>query len=116
MTPFDRTAYGHWTTVPTRWNDNDVYGHVNNTVHYAAMDTVINAWMIEQGVLDVEHHANLLPWVQRSTGARRAARGAGTATASISAILHAITHTTSEPDTRQHTHHNNSRHPRPVRV
>lgn len=41
--------------VPTRWNDNDVYGHVNNTIHYAAMDTVINAWMIEQGVLDVEH-------------------------------------------------------------
>jgi acyl-CoA thioester hydrolase len=40
--------------VPTRWNDNDIYGHVNNTVHYAAMDTVINRWMIEQGILDLE--------------------------------------------------------------
>ncbi|MEP6797078.1 MAG: thioesterase family protein [Lapillicoccus sp.] len=39
--------------VPTRWNDNDVYGHVNNTVHYLAMDTVVNAWLIDHG-LDVE--------------------------------------------------------------
>lgn len=48
-----RDAYPYWSQVPTRWNDNDVYGHVNNTVHYAAMDTVINRWMIEQGVLDI---------------------------------------------------------------
>ena len=46
-------GYPYVMDVPTRWNDNDVYGHVNNTVHYAAMDTVINAWMIEQGVLDL---------------------------------------------------------------
>jgi acyl-CoA thioester hydrolase len=38
--------YVHWETVPTRWKDNDVYGHVNNVVHYALMDTVINEWMI----------------------------------------------------------------------
>jgi acyl-CoA thioester hydrolase len=37
--------------VPTRWNDNDMYGHVNNTVYYAAMDTVINTWMIEEAGL-----------------------------------------------------------------
>ncbi len=49
-----RDDYRYWSTVPTRWNDNDIYGHVNNTVHYAAMDTVINRWMIEQGVLDLE--------------------------------------------------------------
>ena len=49
-----RDDYHYWSTVPTRWNDNDIYGHVNNTVHYAAMDTVINRWMIEQGVLDLE--------------------------------------------------------------
>jgi acyl-CoA thioester hydrolase len=48
-----RAAYPYWSEVPTRWNDNDVYGHVNNTVHYAAMDTVINRWMIEQGLLDL---------------------------------------------------------------
>jgi acyl-CoA thioester hydrolase len=48
-----KDAYAYWSEVPTRWNDNDIYGHVNNTVHYAAMDTVINRWMVEQGVLDL---------------------------------------------------------------
>lgn len=46
-------GYPHARLVPTRWNDNDVYGHVNNTVHYLAMDTVINAWLIEHAGLDV---------------------------------------------------------------
>lgn len=45
--------YQHWETVPTRWNDNDVYGHVNNVVHYAFMDTVINNWLITRGGLDI---------------------------------------------------------------
>lgn len=48
-----RDAYPVWSLVPTRWNDNDIYGHVNNVIHYAAMDTVINQWMIEQGILDL---------------------------------------------------------------
>lgn len=48
------TAYPHRVPFPTRWNDNDVYGHVNNTVHYMAMDTVINAWMIETAGLVVD--------------------------------------------------------------
>ncbi|AMM20665.1 thioesterase [Frondihabitans sp. PAMC 28766] len=38
--------------VPTRWNDNDMYGHLNNTVYYAAMDTTINTWMIRVAGLD----------------------------------------------------------------
>ncbi len=46
--------YPHWQTVPLRWKDNDVYGHVNNVVHYSLMDTVINTWLIERGGLDIE--------------------------------------------------------------
>lgn len=38
--------YAHWVTVATRWKDNDLYGHVNNVVHYSLMDTAINEWMI----------------------------------------------------------------------
>lgn len=49
----DRTAYPHWRDVPTRWKDNDVYGHVNNVVHYSLMDTVINTWLIEEAGLDI---------------------------------------------------------------
>ena len=36
----------------TRWNDNDQYGHLNNTVYYEAMDTAVNTWMIRAGGLD----------------------------------------------------------------
>ncbi|OQO92993.1 acyl-CoA thioesterase [Saccharomonospora piscinae] len=46
-------SYAHWEIVPTRWKDNDVYGHVNNVVHYAFMDTVINNWLITKGGLDI---------------------------------------------------------------
>jgi acyl-CoA thioester hydrolase len=46
-------GYPYQVIVPTRWNDNDIYGHVNNTVHYAAMDTVINQWLIERAGLDI---------------------------------------------------------------
>lgn len=45
--------YGYWETVGTRWNDNDIYGHINNAVYYAYMDTVINNWLIAEGGLDI---------------------------------------------------------------
>ncbi len=45
--------YQHWEPVSTRWHDNDIYGHVNNTVFYAYMDTVINDWLIAAGGLDI---------------------------------------------------------------
>lgn len=48
-----RDAYAHHLEIPTRWNDNDVYGHVNNVEFYAFFDTVINAWLIGEGGLDI---------------------------------------------------------------
>ena len=44
-----------WREIGTRWADNDAYGHVNNTVYYAWFDTAVNAWLIEAGLLDIEH-------------------------------------------------------------
>ena len=38
--------------IPTRWHDNDVFGHVNNVVYYGWFDTAVNAWLIENGFLD----------------------------------------------------------------
>lgn len=46
-------TYPHWGTRPTRWNDNDTYGHLNNAIHYAMVDSVINAWLIERAGLDI---------------------------------------------------------------
>jgi acyl-CoA thioester hydrolase len=52
-----RAAYPHLADIPTRWNDNDVYGHVNNVEYYAYFDTVINAWLIREGGLDIARGA-----------------------------------------------------------
>lgn len=49
----DRSAYRTFRRIATRWRDNDVYGHVNNAVYYEYIDTVVNSWLIEQGVLDL---------------------------------------------------------------
>ena len=51
--PRPRSDYRHFTTVQTRWADNDAYGHVNNTVHYQWFDSVVNRWLIDHGLLDI---------------------------------------------------------------
>ena len=49
----DRGDYAHFLEIHTRWNDNDVYGHVNNVEYYGYFDTVINHWLIHEGGLDI---------------------------------------------------------------
>ncbi len=45
--------YPHSLIIPTRWADNDVYGHVNNSVYYFYFDTVVNKWLIDKGLLAI---------------------------------------------------------------
>jgi acyl-CoA thioester hydrolase len=45
--------YKHRLAIPTRWVDNDIYGHVNNAVYYSYFDTVINEYLIREGGLDI---------------------------------------------------------------
>jgi acyl-CoA thioester hydrolase len=45
--------YPHHLVIPTRWMDNDVYGHVNNVVYYSWFDTAVNRFLIDEGVLDI---------------------------------------------------------------
>jgi acyl-CoA thioester hydrolase len=52
--PEVRNRYPHFLTVPTRWMDNDVYGHVNNVVYYSYFDTVVNEYLISTDALDIE--------------------------------------------------------------
>ena len=52
--PEQRTAYHYFRRIPTRWMDNDVYGHVNNVVYYSYFDTVVNAFLVYEGGLDIE--------------------------------------------------------------
>ncbi|MEY4139232.1 MAG: hypothetical protein RLZZ371_1414 [Pseudomonadota bacterium] len=53
--PEPRSAYKVFRPISTRWMDNDAYGHVNNVIYYSWFDTAVNAHLIEQGVLDIEH-------------------------------------------------------------
>jgi acyl-CoA thioester hydrolase len=52
-----RAGYRHFLAIPTRWMDNDTYGHVNNVVYYAYFDTVINEYLIRRGGLDIHDGA-----------------------------------------------------------
>jgi len=54
-----RSAYPVFRTITTRWMDNDAYGHVNNVVYYSWFDTAVNAYLIENGVLDIHHGASI---------------------------------------------------------
>ena len=39
--------------IPTRWMDNDHYGHVNNVTYYSYFDTAVNGWLMEATASDI---------------------------------------------------------------
>jgi acyl-CoA thioester hydrolase len=45
-----RDAYRHFSSISTRWMDNDAYGHINNVVYYSYFDTCANAFLIANGL------------------------------------------------------------------
>ncbi|MEL7372634.1 MAG: thioesterase family protein [Myxococcota bacterium] len=61
-----REEYPHFLQIPTRWMDNDVYGHVNNVVYYAYFDTAVNRFLIERKVLDI-HQGPVIGYVVESS-------------------------------------------------
>jgi len=52
--PWPRQSFPYLHPTPTRWADNDVYGHVNNVTYYAYFDTAVNALLLARGVLDIQ--------------------------------------------------------------
>lgn len=52
-TPSSRDDYRAFRTIQTRWMDNDIYGHMNNVVHYSLFDTAVNGWLIEATGVDI---------------------------------------------------------------
>jgi acyl-CoA thioester hydrolase len=48
-----RAAYPAFLAIPTRWMDNDAYGHVNNVTYYSYFDTVVNEHLVRAGGLDI---------------------------------------------------------------
>jgi len=76
-----RSAYRWWqSAVGTRWADNDVYGHLNNTVYYALIDSAVNAYLLQCGALRLP--PQLPPQLPPDAGA-----GAGAASAAIGVVV-----------------------------
>jgi hypothetical protein len=47
--PSRRRDFLCFAEITTPWNDSDVYGHMNNAVHYALFDSVVNRWLHDVG-------------------------------------------------------------------
>ena len=50
-----RVEFPTFVQMPTRWMDNDAYGHMNNIVHYALIDTAVTDWQRDHGFFNKEH-------------------------------------------------------------
>jgi acyl-CoA thioester hydrolase len=50
-----REDFSTWRTLPTRWGDEDVYGHINNVVYYAYFDTAVNGWLMDALGTDIRN-------------------------------------------------------------
>lgn len=59
-----RADYPFHASITTRWNDNDIYGHINNVAYYSYFDTAANLYLIEHG-LDI-HAATIIGVVVES--------------------------------------------------
>ena len=47
-----RADFSKFVPVTTRWNDNDVYGHINNAVYFTYFDSAANQLLVDAGLLD----------------------------------------------------------------
>ena len=48
-----RNMFKVFRSIPTRWRDNDVYGHVNNVVYYEYFDTAVNGFLMDATGVDI---------------------------------------------------------------
>lgn len=46
-----RADFPRFLAIPTRWQDCDVYGHVNNVVYYSYFDTAVTEHLVREGGL-----------------------------------------------------------------
>lgn len=53
--PYSRSDFRLFRPLQTRWSDNDIYGHMNNVVHYLLFDTAVNGWLIDRGLLNIRN-------------------------------------------------------------
>jgi acyl-CoA thioester hydrolase len=57
--PSHISEYNYFCQLSTRWNDNDIYGHMNNIIYYALFDTAVNKWLIKNKLIDIKSGQNI---------------------------------------------------------
>ncbi len=57
--PTNRSDYNYFFKMSTRWNDNDIYGHLNNVIYYELFDTAVNKWLIKNNLIDIKYGNNI---------------------------------------------------------
>ena len=55
LPPPGRTDFRVWRRIPTRWQDNDQYGHVNNAVYFSWFDTAVNGHLLDAVGTDIRN-------------------------------------------------------------
>ncbi len=59
LAPDNRSDYKDFQVVPTRWNDNDSYGHLNNAVHYSLFNSAIANWLMQNAALNAANEGQI---------------------------------------------------------
>jgi acyl-CoA thioester hydrolase len=72
--PGSRADYRVFYEIPTRWMDNDIYGHVNNVHYYSYFDTAIAHFLMGEGGLDPSRSEVIGFCVESACRFRRAVR------------------------------------------
>ena len=57
--PTNRSYYNYFSKMNTRWNDNDIYGHLNNVIYYELFDTAVNKWLIQNNLINIKNGNNI---------------------------------------------------------
>jgi acyl-CoA thioester hydrolase len=48
-----RGDFRFFLEIPTRWMDNDIYGHVNNVTYYSWFDTAVARFLLGSGAINL---------------------------------------------------------------
>ena len=68
LEPSRRDDYPVHRPLQVRWEDIDVYGHVNNVVYLSYFDTAVNGWYVDEGLLAMGRSAHV--FLVAETGAQ----------------------------------------------
>lgn len=51
--PANRSDFRSFLPITTRFMDNDAFAHVNNVIYYSWIDTAVNRFLMDHGLLDL---------------------------------------------------------------